>query len=107
MRREDQAPAPDVVIVTTENRLRQLVNTAVNDAVRRALGELRNDSRAGRRDDGEWVPEREARRLYGRSRSTLARWRKADLVPHVRIGGSVYYGRPSGPGSDRTSGLPP
>ena len=93
------APKPlttdsSVVIVTTANHLRQIVGVEVERAVERALAQV-SATRDARSD---WVNEREAQRLYGRSRSTLARWRKAGMVPHKKIGGSVYYLRPSSNG---------
>ena len=89
-------PTPDhlaaldpVVIVTTKATLCAIIADEVDRAVRRAVASLVED--IGRDDD--WVAPKVAQKVYGRHRSTLARWSKAGLLPTRRLGGSVYYSR--------------
>ena len=83
--------APDVVIVTTAAKLAGLIDDAVERAVRRALLEVRDE----RREPAAWLTVRDAERAYGRSRSTLARWRERGLIASRKLGGTRYYGAPS------------
>ena len=83
-------PAPGLVVVTTAPALRQLVEQSVEIAVRSALAEVLDQS-----DDGaDWVPLTVAVRLYGRSRSTLYRWRRDGTIPSRVVGASVYVPKP-------------
>ena len=85
----DLNSASDLVVVTTRNALRAIIADEVNRAVRRAVVSLIED--AGRDDD--WITPKTAVKVYGRHRSTLARWSKAGLLPTRKIAGSVYYSR--------------
>ena len=84
------APLPsDIVVVTTRNALRAIIDDAVDRAVRRAVAGVLDDF--GHEDD--WITPKAATKVYGRSRSTLHRWAKAGLLPSRKIAGSVYYSR--------------
>ena len=65
------------------------VERAVERAVRRTFASLIE----GTVVDDEWITPKVATKLYGRHRSTLARWSKAGILPTRQLGGSVYYGR--------------
>ena len=81
----------DVVIVTSAAKLAGLIDEAVERAVRRAVA----DVRAERLETANWLPAREAERAYGKSRSTLYRWRNENRIGSRKIGRSVYF-RPPG-----------
>lgn len=84
------SPNSDIVVVTTHAKLAGLIDDAVERAVRRALAEVRAD----RTDANGWLPTHLAVKAYGRSRSTLYRWRAEGRVRSEKIGGSVYFARP-------------
>ena len=85
-------PQPsDIVIVTTAAKLAGLIDDAVARAVQRALA----DVLATRKDGVAWMTSREAERVYGRSRSTLYRWRRDGLVASKKVAGTVYFARPA------------
>lgn len=81
----------DVVVVTSAAVLASLVDTAVSRSVQRALSAVL----AERERDADWLTVRDAVRAYGRSRTTLDRWRRAGLIRSKRIGGTRYYERPA------------
>ena len=83
----------DIVIVTTASQLAGLIDDAVERAVRRTLVEVRNE----RTTSDEWLPTRAAVEAYGKSRTTLYRWRAEGRVRSQKIAGSVYFARPSDP----------
>ena len=84
------SPHSDIVIVTTLARLAGLIDDAVERAVRRALAEVEDE----RAVSDEWLPTRAAVKAYGKSRSTLYRWRAEERVRSKKIAGSVYFERP-------------
>ena len=83
------SPSPDAIVITTKAALRAIIADEVDRAVRRAVVSLMED--AGRDDD--WITPKTAVKVYGRHRSTLARWSQAGLLPTRKIAGSVYYSR--------------
>ena len=90
---------PDLVLVSTA-KLAALIGDSVDRAVRRAVA----DVLAQRERDVDWLPAREAERVYGRSRSTLYRWRRDGLVASKKVAGTVYFARPSA--SEAAGGAP-
>jgi hypothetical protein len=94
-------PRPEeIVIVTTAAKLAALIDDVVDRAVRRAVA----DVLAQRERDVDWLPAREAERVYGRSRSTLYRWRRDGLVASKKVAGTVYFARPGA--SEAVGGTP-
>ena len=87
----------NVVIVTTAARLAGLIDEAVERAVRRSIRELQPPHPS----TGAWLTSREAEKAYGRSRSTLHRWRKTNKVRSRQIGGSIYFEPPGHGVGDR------
>jgi hypothetical protein len=84
-------PRPEeIVIVTTAAKLVALIDDAVDHAVRRAVTDVLTTYAR----NVDWLPAREAERVYGRSRSTLHRWRRAGLVISKKVAGTVYFARP-------------
>ena len=81
---------PAVVIVTTAAELAELVDSAVDRAVRRAVA----DVLAAREEPTKWLPTRRAEDAYGKSRGTLDRWAKEGRIEKQKIGGSIYYASP-------------
>ena len=78
------------IIVVVESKLRALIAEECERALARALVEASRRDRAARAD---WVTVKEAARLYGRSRSTIWRWRRAGLLAEKVLGGTVYVRR--------------
>lgn len=90
---------PDLVLVSTA-KLAALIGDAVDRAVRHAVANVL----AQRERDVDWLPAREAERVYGRSRSTLHRWRRDGLVASKKVAGTVYFARPNA--SEAAGGAP-
>ena len=80
----------DRIVVMSAARLAGLIDDAVGRAVRRAVAEVLTEQS----EAAEWLPAREAERIYGKSRSTLYSWRREGRIESKVIGSSVYYRRP-------------
>lgn len=80
----------EIIIVTHAAKLAGLIDDAVERAVRRAVAAVI----AERKNAAEWLTTRDAVRAFGRSRTTLYRWRRDGLITTRKVGGTVYFARP-------------
>ena len=83
----DQIPTLEPVIVTTKTALVAVVAEGVERALRQAQ---RAQAEAPAEGFG-WVTNKEAMRLLGLSKPTLARYRASGTLPFSKVGSSVYY----------------
>lgn len=79
----------DTVIVTTESKLRGLLEAAVDVAIGRHAPKLTAAARD--RPNKSWLTNREAQDYLGLSKATLARYRADGTLPYSKVGASVYY----------------
>ena len=77
------------VIVTTESKLRGLVEAAVEVAFGRLAPRLSPAERD--RPEKGWLTNREAQGYLGLSKATLARYRADGTLPYSKVGASVFY----------------
>lgn len=82
---QDQT-AVEPVIVTTKTALVAVVAEAVARALRQSAPEPEPAA-----PGFGWVTNKEAMRLLGLSKPTLARYRAAGTLPYSKVGSSVYY----------------
>jgi len=80
-------PTVDPVIVTS----RAALVAAVTDGVERALRRAEDAAPAPPADGFGWVTNKEAMRLLGLSKPTLARYRADGTLPFSKVGSSVFY----------------
>lgn len=81
-------PAANPVIVTSRSVLEEIVENALQRLLQRAEEEREEAVKGGRLG---WVSNPEAMRLLGKTKGTLARWRKEEKIPYSKVGQSVYY----------------
>ena len=80
----------DIIVVTTAAKLLSLIDSAVADAVKRAVVEVLD----ARSDSVGWLTVKQAEAAYGKSRATLRRWHQAGAIESRVIGGSRFYAAP-------------
>jgi hypothetical protein len=77
------------VIVTEEEKLRQLLNQLLHSVivpeVEERLAELDSDR------EKEWVSNKEALEILGKSKATLQRWRDDGILPYSKVENSIFY----------------
>ena len=84
-------PVPvDPVIVTTKTALMAAVAESVAVALKRTN---RSEAALTPEEAFGWVTNKEAMKLLGLSKPTLARYRANGTLPYSRLGGKVYYRR--------------
>ena len=79
----------DPVIVTTESKLRGLIDAAVEVSVARLAPRFFPAERD--RPSKNWLTNREAQEYLGLSKATLARYRADGTLPYSKVGASVFY----------------
>ena len=75
------------VVVTSEERLRELIRSVVAEAIRHGR---EHEERPERPSTG-WITNTDAMAQLGLSRATRARPRASGTLPYSKVGRSVYY----------------
>ena len=65
----------------------------IENAAFRGVKRAREPTPSDDGPDWDWLSNREAMQRLGKSRATLARWRKEGVLPFAKVGSSIFYRR--------------